>query len=137
MPLFIVGEIPKCHRYGATFIPKAKSNSSNRIRAAYSAHGPNVLSKKSPSLSGHGEKSKKQEEHLIVVNHQNNKVSESLHDSSIIFVDGGNEGNPPIKPSILPINNEKNKFVKVLSIAQRDLYAPIDHFHDLMKGLIL
>ena len=114
------GEVPNCHRYGAAFIPSAKSNSSNRIRAAYSAHGPNVLSEKIPSRRGPVEKkSNKNTLLLLIIKSARFPNQPRIH---ILF--------------LWMINNNNKKLVNFLSIAKRELYVPLDHFYDNAKGLI-
>ena len=61
------GKVPNLHRYEAAFISCSNFNSSNRIRAAYSAHGPKVLSEPSPSQRGPVEKTKSNKNTLLLL----------------------------------------------------------------------
>ena len=51
--------------------------------------------------------------------------------SYFVFVDGGNQGEPPFKPTVPKGANK----VKVLSIRNGDLFVPSEHLHHCSKGL--
>ena len=132
----------KSFKYNATYMPKAKSSSSNRIRAASIASTVKHNKKSGKARRNQNrranKKNKKQCQFLIDVPKANDALCLSKEDidSNIVFGDGGQHSNPPISPYIKPECNIKKKSIAILSIRDGTLSIPQGHMNDSSSGLI-
>lgn len=132
----------KSFKYKATYMPKAKSSSSNRIRAASIASTAKHNKKSGKARRNQNrranKKNKKQCRVLIDVPMAGDDLclSKECIDNNIVFGDGGHHSNPPILPIIKPECNKMKKPVIILSIRDGTLSTPRGHMDDPSSGLI-
>ena len=131
--------IQMTHRYGAAALPAAKtqSNSSDRIRAAYACYdaklGNRTSNQKHVLKNRATKKREKQDQNMFNVPPRLQvHGASSIHDNSIVFVNG-NKDNSPLAPNI---DNPKKKSIVILSVSQGDLRATQRHLSDPSKGLV-
>ena len=125
------------HKYGAAHIPKANTNSSNKVKAAYAHRAATIAQKSAKRKRKHNQralnKRKKQNDNMYnVLPHGQLPATSSTLANSIVFVNGDNEGTP-INPDF---ENPTNMSIAILSVATGDLHAPRDHLLDPSKGLV-
>ena len=125
------------HKYGAAHIPKANTNSSNKVKAAYAHRAATIAQKSAKRKRKHNQralnKRKKQNDNMYnVLPHGQLPATSSTLANSIVFVNGDNEGTP-INPDF---ENSTNMSIAILSVATGDLHAPRDHLLDPSKGLV-
>ena len=124
-----------------TYMPNAKSSSSNRIRASsvvstVKLNGKRGSTRRRSNKRAH-KKSKKQCQYLVDVPRVDTlSLSQEVIDSNIVFGDGGQRSNPPISPVIKAENNIKKKPIIILSIVDGKLSTPHQHMNDPSRGLI-
>ena len=106
---------------GAAYIPKANSNSSNRIKAASVAFQGNDFMNNKCFKKKALKKSKKQMKHLFNVCSSVKSRPEELLDSNTVFVDGGSPSNPPINPMISTHGKSNKKKIVILSLRNLQL----------------
>ena len=135
------------HTHGVSWIPKSKSASSKRIKAAYMAaevhNNGSTKKNKRRKIQRSNKKEIKQRNHLIHVELPQSfrTFSQEETQENDIFVDGGDPLNTRITPKVLrnvTSSEKKPVIVKpliVLKIADNDLYVPEHHLMDPTKGL--
>lgn len=121
---------------GAAYIPKANSNSSNRIKAASVAFHGNDFRNNKYFKKRVLKKSKKQMKHLFSVCSSVKSRPEEFLDSNTVFVDGGSQSNPPINPMISTHAKSNKKKIVILSLRNLQLDIVNHHIMDVSKGLI-
>ena len=123
---------------GSSYLPKVNSESSSRVRAAFTAHAVSSL-----LMTGKAKRKLREK-----INIRNRKLNDDLicfqifrfspiftleylksHD---VFVDGGKQGNDPISPNV----NSKRQIV-VLTVKDHDILQQDDHIIHPEMGLRL
>lgn len=137
------GSTDECSgRDGVSHVPKAKTPSSNRQKAAFIKAA--VTTEKSAKRSKENkarranQKAKKQAQDLLIISlplpsQWVYQTKEGIADA-VIFVDGGNQNNPPICPLVQNKPNKKTRPLVTLPVAA--LEVPALHLTNAKKGLI-
>ena len=117
-------------------LPKGNSSSSLRQKAASAAtsadNAGSTKNSKRNKRRRHRRKNKNLDSKLLLANvpENENKLDTNFINTYHVFVDGGDDGNPPIKPDC----SHTTKQVKVLRIADGTLNVLTKH-HKMKKGL--
>ena len=119
-----VRHVSRVHAHGASFLPASNSNSSKRVKAAFQAHQSLFCSEKKSTYKRAKRKSEKQETFLHIVKPTVHALSDEFLESHIVFADGGNVCNPRIRPAVHIADNKNNKSIKVLLVANNELFVP-------------
>ena len=120
--------------HGPSHIPKANTNSSNKVKAAYAERARTISGKPKQLQRLHNQRAlkkfNKQQKNTITVHPQ--QLTSTSSTDAIVFVNGDVEGTP-LHPNI---DNPKNMPIIILTVAEGHLHAPRGHLHNPSKGLI-
>ena len=129
--------------HGVCYIPQASTSSTNRQKAAYKKSRLDTFTSQSRGKKNKARryalKAKKQKSHLLSIDlpplMDRSFITKQGMSTGIVFVDGGNEGNPPIRP-VIPVGDSKHKKDRDLFIIPiRNLRVPTTHLSNHKKGL--